>query len=152
MKLGNSIIKASVNPVAPSRGRGLKQFRVIRNSCEYTVAPSRGRGLKRVIGGYCRYVRGRPFTGAWIETSRHRGAGRRTGVAPSRGRGLKLLSVIARFEGPGRPFTGAWIETGTWNLKGGRFEGRPFTGAWIETSCPHSSQISTRSPLHGGVD
>ena len=54
------------------------------------VAPSRGRGLKRVRDPGNAGYRGRPFTGAWIETH-----GEQAKCQASRG----------------RPFTGAWIET-----------------------------------------
>ena len=56
--------------VAPSQGRGLKHDRVGDDAAGKKVAPSQGRGLKRfeelddhALGD------GRPFTGAWIETS-----------------------------------------------------------------------------------
>ena len=37
---------------------------------------------------------GRPFTGAWIETSTFRASSRPLMVAPSRGRGLKRLQMV----------------------------------------------------------
>ena len=54
--------------VAPSRGRGLKHRFVDNADVIQEVAPSRGRGLKRARAGTSVGARGRPFTGAWIET------------------------------------------------------------------------------------
>ena len=54
---------------------------------------------------------GRPFTGAWIETSCLRNGLRRVMVAPSQGRGLKPSSRGETISLMRRPFTGAWIET-----------------------------------------
>ena len=59
--------------VAPSRERGLKSTKNIRDKIENCVAPSRERGLKyamvqAVLGG----IGGRSFTGAWIEIFRLR--------------------------------------------------------------------------------
>ena len=57
--------------------------------------------------------RGRPFTGAWIETAC---------LLPS-------IHGVSR-----RPFTGAWIETRSHTNDIQIATGRPFTGAWIETA------------------
>ena len=75
---------------------------------------------------------GRPFTGAWIETS-----------------GTSTISQAREC----RPFTGAWIETNHARNDKLFTICRPFTGAWIETE----KQLMTwarrsLSPLHGGVD
>ncbi len=55
--------------------------------------------------------KGRPFTGAWIETSSKQDRQMIHEVAPSRGRGLKLVTTIGYLNTSRRPFTGAWIET-----------------------------------------
>ena len=99
--------------------------------------------------------RGRPFTGAWIETSSFSRSARCMAVAPSRGRGSKHRpdrgrrddSKVAPSRGRGskhnsrgratlagrRPFTGAWIETTVDRPAPRGAMSRPFTGAWIET-------------------
>ena len=98
-------------------------------------------------------ITGRPFTGAWIETSSE----------------TRLSNSFRR-----RPFTGAWIETRSgaqgyerWEVAPSRGRGsklpkywhtqiyqgcRPFTGAWIETLPMGYAVTYDQSPLHGGVD
>ncbi len=122
--------------VAPSRGRGSKHTisspemqaaarsplhggvdrnaEAVRLKLEAAgVAPSRGRGSKhfeRCIFG--EPLAGRPFTGAWIETTSALAARAGLWVAPSRGRGSKHACLVRdRLPPVGRPFTGAWIET-----------------------------------------
>ena len=74
---------------------------------------------------------GRPFTGAWIETSNAEIVFVSEEVAPSRGRGLKRAGVDVYCTEESRPFTGAWIETSL---------------SSTPTDAPDAS------PLHGGVD
>ena len=97
--------------------------------------------------------RGRPFTGAWIETG---------------------STSLKSSQKKGRPFTGAWIETSRAAIQNCRRLCRPFTGAWIETLYPlltdnrktvapsrgrglklsatEDGEKPYQSPLHGGVD
>ena len=59
--------------VAPSRGRGLKLSNCTNLLRELRVAPSRGRGLKLELERAVEHEsEGRPFTGAWIETTQTR--------------------------------------------------------------------------------
>ena len=74
---------------------------------------------------------GRPFTGAWIETSNAEIVFVSEEVAPSRGRGLKRAGVAVYCTEERRPFRGAGIET---------------TPSCTPTHAPDAS------PLHGGVD
>ena len=108
----------------------------------------------------------RPFTGAWIETSRRircvrqwhvapsRGRGLKQGwsrtgyqrqyVAPSRGRGLKPNHRANQILAKRRPFTGAWIETIMRVTTSLLSLSRPFTGAWIETEA-QQAQLAQQS-------
>ena len=88
---------------------------------------------------------GRPFTGAWIETSCRCAFSGRRRVAPSRGRGLKPCPACQQSETRGRPFTGAWIETINCAGYDSSSEGRPFTGAWIET--PRGKRANPVKPV-----
>ena len=65
--------------------------------CGIVVAPSRGRGLKPIRRVDWQIVKGRPFTGAWIETTYFSIRAPPSKVAPSRGRGLKLSCMAAGF-------------------------------------------------------
>ena len=99
--------------------------------------------------------RGRPFTGAWIETRRCLTCPLMATVAPSRGRGLKLdgksdaprgeqvapsrgrgLKLPSRHTGSIRPLVapsrGRGLKPPAEKSKV-MLSGRPFTGAWIET-------------------
>ena len=115
----------------------------------------------------------RPFTGAWIETDDGIATAVEVSVAPSRGRGLKPVTLDLCDPDGRRPFTGAWIETATFRIQGWSVR-RPFTGAWIETggsniimpkdpvapsrgrglkqAVDQEKEVSSESPLHGGVD
>ena len=70
------------------------------------VAPSRGRGLKLVGWQSGEHECGRPFTGAWIETSLDRSYRNLCTVAPSRGRGLKLAITADKVAGGESPLHG----------------------------------------------
>ena len=76
----------------------------------------------------------RPFTGAWIETHAAPAREIRASVAPSRGRGLKPefppSSVIPTFVAPSR---GRGLKRSYLYALTKKFGSRPFTGAWIET-------------------
>ena len=74
----------------PSRERGLKFFRSIRNLIRFQSLPSRERGLKFNVDGteVLRWIVA-PFAGAWIEINRRKIR--------------NVLPVVA-------PFAGAWIE------------------------------------------
>ncbi len=142
-----------------------------------TVAPSRGRGSKRILQGEPFVVgasplhggvdrnsilaswealgSGRPFTGAWIETSSRPASYAPRVVAPSRGRGSKqqpprtLLvfqtsplhggvdrNLEKRFVSPGprgSPLHGGVDRNEGMTVGPAKRRGRPFTGAWIET-------------------
>ncbi len=185
--------------VAPSRGRGSKHDHHASRSRSVPVAPSRGRGSKRLRrvrgragagsplhGGVDRNLSGgrrptlnptgRPFTGAWIETSGPSMPPRGRSVAPSRGRGSKHLARVALGLRPaGRPFTGAWIETpmrrsstraaptvapsrgrGSKHCRGQCRDMEaavaPSRGRGSKQAKGEMTSILTWSPLHGGVD
>ena len=167
-----------LNAVAPSRGRGSKQARLVvifhalqsplhggvdRNYARHVngalraTSPLHGGVDRNSVDcrGYCS-MRGRPFTGAWIETHCRRGIAMLLRVAPSRGRGSKLFALDRGVELVESPLHGGvdrncndavwWrVERGS-PLHGGVdrnhgsprvFRGaacRPFTGAWIETA------------------
>ena len=116
----------------------------------------------------------RPFTGAWIETSRWPRLKRRCIVAPSRGRGSKRRGSRRRSALSRSPLHGGVDRNLSCKGRRSLTRRRPFTGAWIETCLTpcrlrassvapsrgrgskheiHSSRIThPRSPLHGGVD
>ncbi len=73
--------------------------------------------------------RGRPLTGAWIET----------------------VLIAATKTNIFRPLTGAWIET-VYKPERTIDQCRPLTGAWIETTAHGLSPVFVVSPPHGGVD
>ena len=58
-------------------------------SSKNPVAPLRGRGLKQEFMRIINTQQGRSLTGAWIETVAGRDCSGRPAVAPLRGRGLK---------------------------------------------------------------
>ena len=64
------------------------------SACHFHASPSSplhgGVGRNTVTGNTLADRRGRPFTGAWVETSRTGHVRSRSEVAPSRGRGSKL--------------------------------------------------------------
>ena len=95
------------------------------------VAPSRGRGLKLPKPSPRRKGRGRPFTGAWIETSR---------------------AAIQNCRRLCRPFTGAWIETLYPLLTDNRKTVAPSRGRGLKLSATEDGEKPYQSPLHGGVD
>ena len=78
-------------------------------------------------------ARGRPFTGAWIETKVGKITSALNTVAPSRGRGLKHLSLLTTKK-PERMVA-------------------PSRGRGLKLCCRKSfGARCLRSPLHGGVD
>ena len=99
--------------------------------CGTYVAPSRGRGLKLVYVGGGFALPGRPFTGAWIETSGTQTQKFEYDVAPSRGRGLKLVEGI---------FHAIALHVA------------PSRGRGLKPGLAYHFAECGRSPLHGGVD
>ena len=71
--------------VAPSRGRGLKLLGLAMDLLEVAVAPSRGRGLKHRSPDLTGRDGGRPFAGAWIETTDSSAGGEVRDGSPLRG-------------------------------------------------------------------
>ena len=118
--------------VAPSRGRGSKPKCSHEPVLVCRVAPSRGRGSKRYrrSTGH-RATPRRPFTGAWIETSKG-------GATPA--------------TSTGRPFTGAWIETARTRSTTSRRWVAPSRGRGSKHHTPAILRDLHKSPLHGGVD
>ena len=140
--------------VAPSRGRGSK--RPVQPELLHlrVVAPSRGRGSKLISltitdseggshlhggvdrnkGAGCIEMQShrRPFTGAWIETSRR---------------------CCASWRHDCRPFTGAWIETDAMDLNRPFSSGSPLHGG-VDRNDLETTGLTPdeQSPLHGGVD
>ena len=141
--------------VAPSRGRGSKHgvttpdFAIAAGSPLHggvdrnwdrrgrqwwrcLVAPSRGRGSKHRRIEHIGPNRGRPFTGAWIET-----------------RAATEISCRSRTS----PLHGGVDRNRRARQHSASRCGRPFTGAWIETaSTAAAAANAATSPLHGGVD
>ncbi len=172
----SSGVSCPVSPWSPLHGgvdRNANQVNIISCVC---VAPSRGRGSKHhttLDDGAKK--KGRPFTGAWIETtetsrnspplgvapSRGRGSKHTSGrgamngvqVAPSRGRGSKQPSRLAeRACHRGRPFTGAWIETFWLTVRLPSRQVAPSRGRGSKLQPPERPAAGLWSPLHGGVD
>ena len=76
-------------------------------------------------------TRGRPFTGAWIET-------------------INCAGYDSSSEG--RPFTGAWIETPRGKRANPVKPVAPSRGRGLKQRKRRSALAADRSPLHGGVD
>ncbi len=131
----NWIVAAGVTTppaVAPSRGRGSKRPGRPGPASPRIVAPSRGRGSKRGRGLDPGGLFGRPFAGAWIETS------------------ISCISLTRRFC---RPFAGAWIETTRPPSPRCRRRKSPLRGGVDRNKGNrYYAEPLFASPLRGGVD
>ncbi len=141
--------------VAPSRGRGSK-LAGEKGQPMTKGSPLHG-GVDRNPRLRCRAAsasRGRPFTGAWIETrSAARPCPGRCG-SPLHGgvdRNLMLTNIVFS---PirGRPFTGAWIETRPCASPSLRRSVAPSRGRGSKHDQVEVVDVAFGSPLHGGVD
>ena len=137
------------------------------------VAPPRGRGSKHVARAAIAKARGRPPTGAWIETRRpvarptgaepsppHGGVDRNdlwlvaisqnSDVAPPRGRGSKQIRRPAAPATLPSPPHGGVDRNHADHANLAASGGRPPTGAWIETALKRKNQAgAARRPPTG---
>jgi len=143
----------AIRQVAPSRGRGSKQCARQGVIGMTDVAPSRGRGSKLRRATPSRSTRGRPFTGARIETATSRRSRTARRVAPSRGRGSKRSirraglrhERVAPSRGRGSKLLGDLTKTTFRNVAPSRGRGSKQAG-----EVP--IDVVLLSPLHGGAD
>ena len=117
------------------------------------VAPSRGRGLKQYRQRLRRFGARRPFTGARIETC-PRPAGHPTLASrPFTGARIETFPEGLRpLPCPGRPFTGARIETTPLYQPSSYALVAPSRGRGLKRMRYSLQSLLFVSPLHGGAD
>ncbi len=104
------------------------------------------------MNNHCPRKRGRPFTGAWIETTSPAALADccRSPLHGGVDRNHYLLTETAH---PwGRPFTGAWIETRSTQPSAPRHAVAPSRGRGSKPTRDEMDRAIVESPLHGGVD
>ena len=142
-----------LTPIAPSRGRGLKQRIVPPVVPAVVIAPSRGRGLKLCLVDLASSHQYRPLTGARIETRQTWLVLRPWPYRPLTGARIETQRDRPGADAPGhRPLTGARIETTEAQIVFLMDSDRPLTGARIETTRSLTTTKTTASPPHGGAD